>query len=86
VLVSGVAAGSPAARAGLRRGDVITSINHVHVTDAGHLRNVIALAGPHQISIEYMRGGKRTATIALLIEAPPEADDTEPANASSDAE
>jgi serine protease Do len=72
VLVADVAADSPAARAGLQRGDVITSINHVHTTDAAHVRNLIALAGPTHVAIEFERGGKHLARQAALVEAPRE--------------
>ena len=46
VLVSGVAPGSPAEKAGVKRGDVITSLNGQPVRDMNTLRNRIADAGP----------------------------------------
>jgi Do/DeqQ family serine protease len=72
VLVADVAANSPAARAGLQRGDVITSINHVRTTDSAHVRNLIALAGPNHVAIEFMRGGKVLGRDVALVEAPTE--------------
>ena len=46
VLVSNVAAGSAADKAGVKRGDVITSLNGQTVRDMNTLRNRIADAGP----------------------------------------
>src|SRR5215510_1904145 len=46
VIVSSVAPGSPADRAGLVRGDVITSLNGQPVHDMNTLRNRVAEAGP----------------------------------------
>ena len=40
-LVAGVAPGSAADRAGVKTGDIITSINGVAMRDAGELRNTI---------------------------------------------
>ena len=70
VLIADIAIGSPAARAGLRRGDVITSINHVPITDAAHLRNLVALAGPGRIVVQLQRGGRSLVIQVDLVEAP----------------
>jgi serine protease Do len=45
-IVSGVASGSAAERAGVKRGDVIQSFNGVAVHDTNTLRNRVAEAGP----------------------------------------
>src|SRR4030095_8255028 len=46
VLVSDVSPGSAADKAGLKRGDVITSLNGQQVRDMNTLRNRVAAAGP----------------------------------------
>ncbi len=46
VLVSNVSPGSAADKAGLKRGDVITSLNGQQVRDLNTLRNRVAAAGP----------------------------------------
>lgn len=46
VLVADVAPGSPAAKAGLKRGDVIVSFNDPLVHDPGQLRNLVAMTAP----------------------------------------
>jgi Do/DeqQ family serine protease len=78
VLVADVASGGPAARAGVKRGDVIVAINHVRTNDAAHVRNLIALAGPTHVGIELVRAGKPLERDVLLTEAPRESerDDT----------
>ena len=60
VLISDVTASSPAAKAGLKRGDVIVAIDGKAMTSTSKLRNRIALAGPKtKVSLEIMRDGKR---------------------------
>jgi len=74
VLVAAVADKGPGARAGLRRGDVITAINRVATPDAAHVRNLIALAGPKHVWVDVLRGGKPLALDVALAEAPREPD------------
>ncbi|MGR8920260.1 MAG: DegQ family serine endoprotease [Gammaproteobacteria bacterium] len=50
---------SPAAKAGLRRGDVITRFDGKRVDSAAELRNRIGLAPVGEsVEVEYLRGGK----------------------------
>jgi len=74
VLVAEVTSDGPGARAGLRRGDVITAINRVATVDAAHVRNLIALAGPTHVVVDVLRDGKRIAIDVGLAEAPREPD------------
>jgi serine protease Do len=68
VLVSDVAEGSPAARAGVRRGDVILRINGEQITTAGRLRNLVASAGAGaRVKLELLRGGSQPATLAIQL-------------------
>ena len=68
-LVSGVEAGSPAADAGLRQGDVITQVNERPVLEANAVRNQIASAEPGTtISLTVLRGGQEQRLSARLVE------------------
>ncbi|MDH4062915.1 MAG: PDZ domain-containing protein [Acidobacteriota bacterium] len=65
-LVTSVREDSPAARAGLKAGDVITSINGDRVHDAGDVRDGISRAADGEVSIGYLRdrqAGTATATL-----------------------
>ncbi len=72
LLVTGVAAGSPAAAAGIRAGDVLRSVDGKEVADGGQLRYSIATEDVgRSLPIVLMRGGApRTVTVTLI--APPE--------------
>jgi len=67
-LVAGVAPGSSAERAGIKTGDIITSINGSAMRGAGELRNAIGmLRVGDQVDIGLLRDGnplKVTATVA----------------------
>jgi serine protease Do len=67
VVVASVEEGSPAARAGLRRYDVITAIDGKPVTSAAEMRNLISLRGPGSgVALNYVRDGtERTATVTI---------------------
>jgi len=59
VLVNSVAPGSPADRAGLRNGDVITAIDGHPVDDPNALRNRVATTAPNsQVSLSIIRDGR----------------------------
>ena len=73
VLVSSVTRDSPAAKAGLVRGDVIASVDGTAINDAGQLRTTIALAGKgKRISMQIERHGKPTTLDVTLGELPAE--------------
>ncbi len=58
-LVSNVTKGSPAARAGIERGDVIVSVNGERLSDSNALRNRIAATPPGTtVSLGVVRDGK----------------------------
>ncbi len=67
VIVNSVTAGSPAEKAGLKQGDVITSLNGTAIKDGNELRNRVAQAGPNaEVSIGFIRsGGEQTAKVTL---------------------
>ena len=77
-LVAGVAPGSAADRAGVKTGDIITSINGVAMRDAGELRNTIGmLRVGDKVDIGLLRDGKAHKVTALIAER----SDLETANA-----
>src|ERR1700676_5456423 len=68
-LVAGVASGSSAERAGIKTGDIITSINGVNMKDAGELRNTIGMLRiGDKVDIGLLRDGKTRKVNALIAE------------------
>jgi serine protease Do len=67
VLVADVSKGSPAAKAGLKRGDVIVSFNGHPVQDPGQLRNIVAMTAPGtKATMQILReNAKRELTVEL---------------------
>jgi serine protease Do/serine protease DegQ len=77
-LVAGVAQGSAAERAGVKTGDIITSINSVTMRDASELRNTIGMLRiGDKVEIGLLRDGKALKVTALIAER----SDLETANA-----
>ena len=66
-LVDHAESGTPAAKAGLKSGDVIESVNGSNVNDARDLsRRIAGLKPGSKVEVAYLRGGKAdTATIVL---------------------
>ncbi len=70
-LVSNVQTGSPAERAGVRRGDVITSFNGVPITDSNSFRNMVARTRPGtEVSFTVLRDNREQQLRATLAELP----------------
>jgi serine protease Do len=68
-LVNSVQAGSPADKAGIRRGDVITSVNGAAVKDSNSLRNNVAQMAPGStVKMTVVRDGKEQAINVTLAE------------------
>lgn len=62
-LVSDVVDDSPAAKAGLKKGDVIVAFNGEDIADASDIRNSVGLVEPgERADITYLRDGKRRTT------------------------
>jgi Do/DeqQ family serine protease len=66
-LISSVVSGSPAERAGLRAGDVITAFNGAPVTDPNSLRNAVASTAPGtEVRLTIWRsGGQQEVRVTL---------------------
>jgi Do/DeqQ family serine protease len=63
----------PAAKAGLKRHDVIVRFAGQEIKNAGQLRNAIAAAGSGQtVEVEFLRANKRQTVSVRLQEAPEE--------------
>jgi serine protease Do len=66
-LVADVVADSPAARGGLRRGDLITRVGGESVDDARHLSRLVAAAHPgDELQIHVLRAG-RELNLAVIL-------------------
>jgi serine protease DegQ len=62
-IVEDVVPGSPAERAGLQRGDIITRIQNRPVANAGSVQATVGIAPPGTpITLVYLRGGHETTT------------------------
>lgn len=71
VLVSDVTKDTPAAKAGLRRGDVIMSVDDIKVRTTGELRNAIAASGADKtVRLRILRDGKEMTLSVALVEMP----------------
>jgi serine protease Do len=72
ILVADVAPESPAARAGLRRGDVITAVDGTPVDDPGRFRNLVAGTAPGTtLKLTVLRDGG-TAVLDVRVGEMPE--------------
>ncbi len=71
--VAGVAKGSPAEAAGVKKGDVILEVNGKSISDRWDLLKEVREADPgSKAELLVMRGGKRRSLTATLKEAPGE--------------
>ncbi len=70
-IVTSVAAGGPAERAGIRRGDVITAVKGQPVVDNNSLRNLVAGMGPGaNVEVTVLRNGRDQNFQVALAELP----------------
>ncbi|QQQ18466.1 trypsin-like peptidase domain-containing protein [Brevundimonas vitis] len=71
LVVTGVYAGGPGARAGLREGDVITAVDGAEVNDQGGLNFRVGTRAPDTaVQVEILRGG-RTQTLSARVQPLP---------------
>jgi serine protease Do len=70
-LVAAVSSHSPAARSGLKEGDVITEFNGKKVADSRHLRLMVAQTAPEtRATLKVLRDGKEQSATVRLGELP----------------
>ncbi len=73
VLVGDVTADSPAERAGIKRGDVITGYNGKEVDDPAGLRNMVANTPPgREVALKIVHDGKTETVKVTVAELPAE--------------
>ena len=83
-IVSSVQPGSPAERAGLRRGDVITAINGAPVSDSNSLRNQVARIQPGtDVTLTISRDNREQQVRVTLGELPADKSRTAAADSGS---
>jgi serine protease Do len=71
ILLSDVKPGTPAAKSGLQRGDVVLKVDGKVVDTSGQFRNVIAASGSkHKVHLDFVRDGKLSAADVELGEMP----------------
>ena len=67
VVIAGVERNGPAAKAGLRQGDVVVAVNGVHVDSTRALTRAVAATPPgSSVQLEVKRG-QRTASLAVTV-------------------
>jgi len=77
-LVGDVTSQSPAAKAGIKRGDVILSYNGKVVDNVGSLRNMVSQTQPGtRVKIKILRDKKEMEVEALIAELPKELPETD---------
>jgi serine protease Do len=86
-LVSDVAKGSPAEKAGIIRGDIILEFNGKEVKDVGSLRNMVAQSKVgSEVSMKILRAGKEYAVKLVIVELPREVAEVVPNQIPEDSE
>jgi serine protease Do len=84
-LVGDVAKGSPAEKAGIKRGDIISEYNGKKISDVGNLRNMVAQSKVgSEIPITIQRGGKEYAVKVVIVELPKDIAEATQGNAPED--
>ncbi len=73
-IISEVTPDSPAEKAGLKAGDVITKVEQTEIRDSRHLLLTIGQLSPEsQATVEYLRDGKKAKVRATLARRPEQA-------------
>jgi len=86
-LVGGVQPNTPAAKAGMKAGDVIVDYNGKHVSDSAHLRLMVAQTAPQtSVNFKVLRNSKEKAFTVTLAELPDDLAAVDPGNSNPAAE
>jgi serine protease Do len=81
-LVGDVAKGSPAEKAGIRRGDIILEFNGRKVTDVGTLRNMVAQSKVgSELELRILRGSREYVLKVVIVELPKDVIEAAPGDA-----
>lgn len=87
VLISDVAKGSPAEKAGMARGDIILEFNGKEVKDVSGLRNMVAQSkAGAEVSMKILRSGKEHTVRLVIVELPREVAEVVPNQIPDDSE
>ena len=71
VLIQGIAKGGPAAKADLRRGDVIVSLDGTRIEGPDALARAVAAHRPGQaVALRFLRHGREDTTRVTLANRP----------------
>jgi serine protease Do len=71
-LITGVASGSPADKAGLKAGDVITQLDGNNITSVDDLNKLVrSYKIDQQVSLTYYRGSVKSTASLILVQSPP---------------
>jgi len=85
--VSDVGKDSPAAKAGIMRGDIILELNGKEVKDVSSLRNMVAQSKTgSEITLKILRAGKEFVVKVLIVELPREVAEVSPERLPNDTE
>ena len=74
IAVTSVEAGSPAAKAGLRKGDAIQRIGDVKTGDPADLDAALSGRGGQELEVEVQRGTGSTETVTVTPKQTPDGD------------
>jgi serine protease Do len=86
-LVSDVAKDSPAARAGILKGDIILDFNGKEVKDVSSLRNMVAQSNTgSEVSMKIFRSGREYTVKIIIAEMPREIAEVVPSQLTKDSE
>jgi serine protease Do len=78
VIVNSITPGGPADKAGLKQGDVITSLNGANLRDGNDLRNHVAQTAPNSdVTLGYLRNGSEYNAKVTLGEFQAKKDDAD---------
>ncbi len=86
-LIGDVAKGSPAEKAGIKRGDIILAYNGKKITDVGALRNMVAQSKVgSEVPVTISRAGKEYNMKVLIMQLPKDASEAVPGSTPEDSD
>lgn len=71
VIIAGVVRGGPAAKGGIRTGDIVVSVDDKNITDTTTMLNAIAQLAPGtKVTIKLVRGGQEIESVVVVATRP----------------